>query len=136
MMSDPIESAIDAEHSRQERAWDEAMTDIRADLEEVPGLVEWLRDVADPRCSHSLDRKALERAADKLERLAAEVLRLTSNLTPSGETKADYIGEFSFTIDEVSGDVGAEVARKVDVPWTVIKEIMAVILARKALGGS
>jgi hypothetical protein len=79
-VSDPVESAIDAEHSRQERAWDEAMTDIRADLEEVPGLADWLRDVADPRCSHSLDRKVLERAADKLERLAAEVLRLSGRV--------------------------------------------------------
>jgi hypothetical protein len=78
MMSDPIESAIDAEHSRQERAWDEAMTDIRADLEEVPGLVERLN----ARCKEDgvltlfagdLINPNGPEAADKLERLAAEV---------------------------------------------------------------
>jgi hypothetical protein len=54
-------------------------------------------------------------------------------LTPSGETKAAYIGEFSFTVMQVQEDEdgeAVEVPVKVYVPWTTIKEIMAVILKR------
>lgn len=54
-------------------------------------------------------------------------------LTPSEQTKADYIGEFQFTatlteIDE-SGEP-YEAQRVMTVPWTTVKEIMAAIKAR------
>ncbi len=51
---------------------------------------------------------------------------LTNATTPSTETKAAYIGEFSFVIPDVDED-GNEHSRKIHVPWTTIKEIMAAI---------
>jgi len=57
-------------------------------------------------------------------------------LTPSGDTKAAYSGEFKFSITETfeddDGDV-VERSRDILVPWTTIKEIMAAIAARAAL---
>ena len=64
--------------------------------------------------------------------LRAENERLREALTPSGDTKAVYMGEFTFGVTEVDED-GDEVSRKVYVPWTTIKDIMAAILARAAL---
>ena len=49
-------------------------------------------------------------------------------LTPSDETKIDYIGEFSVPwpfIDEY----GEEVLCNLNIPWVTIKEIMAAIRA-------
>lgn len=54
-------------------------------------------------------------------------------LTPSGDTKADYHGEFSFTIPQAQEDEfgeAIEVQQRVYVPWTTVKEIMAAILKR------
>lgn len=69
----------------------------------------------------------------RLEALSAEREGLIEALTPSGETKAAYIGEFKFKtcvgFDEDSHDIMAEIT----VPWTTIKEIMAAIAARAAL---
>lgn len=55
-------------------------------------------------------------------------------LTPSEETKAAYIGEFSFPLPETD-DEGSEVMRQISVPWKTIKEIMAAIRSR-AEGGA
>ncbi len=55
---------------------------------------------------------------------------LVEALTPSAATKAAYIGEFHFLIDEQGEDAMCEVTRKVAVPWTTIKEIMAAIRER------
>ncbi len=46
--------------------------------------------------------------------------------TPSIATKQAYSGEFDFLIREVDED-GNDVGRRVTVPWTTIKEIMAAI---------
>ena len=62
----------------------------------------------------------------------AERDRLAEALTPSAETKAAYIGEFSFPI-EVSDEDGDPVTISVTVPWTTTKEIMAAIRCRAAL---
>jgi hypothetical protein len=70
-------------------------------------------------------------AADRIEKLEAA-------LTPSSDTKAAYHGEFSFLItvrvedEETSEPINVE--RKVMVPWNTIKEIMAAIRDRAALG--
>ena len=70
-------------------------------------------------------------AADRIETLEAA-------LTPSSDTKAAYHGEFSFLItvrvedEETSEPI--DVKRKVMVPWNTIKEIMAAIRDRAALG--
>lgn len=50
-------------------------------------------------------------------------------LTPSAETKAAYIGEFSMRFPEYD-EHGNEVMRSINVPWTTIKEIMTAIRSR------
>lgn len=83
--------------------------------------------------------QALDHAAmimEACEATEAQLAKAVEALTPSGETKAAYIGEFSFMIDEVvTSDDGDEVEnrREVTVPWTTVKEIMAAIRARAAL---
>lgn len=62
----------------------------------------------------------------------AEADRLIEALTPSAETKGAYIGEFSFPIHDTDED-GEEVLRKITVPWTTVKEIMAAIRKRAAI---
>lgn len=52
-----------------------------------------------------------------------EIAELREALTPSGATKADYIGEFKFTAYDAD-------EAEVSVPWPTIKQIMARILAR------
>lgn len=59
-----------------------------------------------------------------------EQSHLIAALTPSAETKAAYIGEFSFKIDTVDVDEDGEAFEcdlEVTVPWTTVKEIMAAI---------
>ena len=52
-------------------------------------------------------------------------------LSPSGSTKAAYMGEFYWIEDfEYEGECAG---RKVYVPWTTIKEIMAAIRLRACL---
>ena len=76
----------------------------------------------------------LEEARKRIAVLEAQLAEARSQaleaLTPSAATKAAYIGEFSFYIDEQGDDQMCEVTRKVDVPWTTIKEIMAAIRDR------
>ncbi|AUQ89367.1 hypothetical protein PhaeoP24_00721 [Phaeobacter inhibens] len=50
-------------------------------------------------------------------------------LTPSDDTKVEYMGEFSMSFPEFDED-GEEVSRTINVPWTTIKEIMAAIRSR------
>lgn len=63
--------------------------------------------------------------------LRARVAKLEEALTPSAETKAAYMGEFSMNIPEFDDD-GNEYIRPTNIPWTSIKEIMKAI-ARRAL---
>lgn len=60
------------------------------------------------------------------------IKELEEALTPSGDTKAAYIGEFRFAVELYHPRLGSE-TRTVEVPWTTIKEIMAAIRARAAL---
>ena len=71
--------------------------------------------------------------ADQIAALEAENARLREALTPSAETKACYSGEFFFS-DTFTDENGDEQPYIVSVPWTSIKEIMAAIRARAALG--
>lgn len=59
---------------------------------------------------------------------------LVEALTPSADTKAAYIGEFAFTVTLRAGN--HEDYRRIEVPWTTIKEIMAAIYDRAALSGA
>lgn len=81
---------------------------------------------------------ALTLQSEQIAALQAERERLREALKPSGATKAAYIGEFSFTIEEWDCDggedgEGAVSSRTVYVPWDTIKQIMAAIYDRAAL---
>ncbi|HET7413397.1 MAG TPA: hypothetical protein VFJ18_12135 [Pararhizobium sp.] len=65
------------------------------------------------------------------DRLAAENERLREALTPSADTKAAYWGEFYMGVTLHAR--GQEDCRRIQIPWTSIKEIMAAITARAAL---
>lgn len=82
---------------------------------------------------------ALEMAIERISTLEAEnaaqaerIKRLEEAVTPSGDTKAAYMGEFSFPLT-MRDDDGDEFDAKIPVPWTTIKEIMAAIRARAAM---
>ena len=113
-------------------------------------LVKRLRAICDPTSEAMPDGTRLtmfvragDEAATTLETLSSELERvkgerdaLAEALTPSAETKAAYIGEFAFNVDTVGIDEDGEpvdCTRRVTVPWTTIKEIMAAIRARAAL---
>ena len=55
---------------------------------------------------------------------------LVEALTPSGDTKAAYHGEFTFQIHDGVSDAGIDQYRKVYVPWDTVKEIMTAIRKR------
>jgi len=73
------------------------------------------------------DRLAAANAA-----LEARVTGLMEALVPSAETKAAYMGEFYMGVTMSHPRLGEE-TRKVQIPWTTIKEVMAAIRARAAL---
>lgn len=68
----------------------------------------------------------------KLSASEAEVERLREALTPSGATKAAYMGEFTFFERYIDDNGEFTVERRVErtVPWTTIKDIMAAISKR------
>lgn len=61
--------------------------------------------------------------------------RLREALTPSPETKAAYSAEFKFSHDTLDED-GNPRSETHDVPWTVVKDIMAAILKRAGAEGA
>ena len=69
-------------------------------------------------------------AADHINTLEARVKAYEDALTPSGDTKAAYHGEFFFTRGPFTDTEGEEYFERVYVPWDTTKEIMAAI--RKA----
>jgi hypothetical protein len=83
--------------------------------------IEHLRKIG---CADYLHEALLARA----EAAEAERDKLREALTPSGETKAAYMGE-------VECDCPTETWRHY-VPWTSVKAVMAMIRARAALKGS
>lgn len=97
-------------------------------LDSLLGLYEQSRFGGDPGETLRLHAKqfidlgkAITAHTDRIAALEAENATKDEALTPSEDTKANYIGEFSFSAP--GGDV-------VQVPWTTIKQIMAVIRAR------
>lgn len=71
-------------------------------------------------------------AARSVAALEARIAALEEALNPSGDTKAAYIGEFTFSY-EATDEEGEPCTVRQSVPWTTIKEIMAAISARAAL---
>lgn len=82
-------------------------------------------DILDPAWAEDDDEKANYVALA----IVAERQRWVDLLTPSGDTKALYHGEFSFPQTVVDED-GNERTHKVYVPWDTIKEVMTFIRAR------
>lgn len=74
-------------------------------------------------------RDTIKMIGDDRAAYSEELGRLHEALRPSAETKAAYIGEFTFLIEDRDED-GEECSRKITVPWTTVKEIMAAIKAR------
>ena len=71
--------------------------------------------------------------AEKAEALERENAKTREALTPSADTKAAYMGEFSIPLS-IQDEEGNDVMLRPNVPWTTIKEIMKAICARAALG--
>jgi len=74
----------------------------------------------------------LQSAEAKLSAALSQAAALREALTPSAETKAAYIGKFSFLQEALDGD-GFEIMETITIPWTTIKEIMKAISARATL---
>jgi hypothetical protein len=74
----------------------------------------------------------LMKAVAEIDRLEAELQRFRGALTPTAETKAAYIGEFSFTTEEadILCEHGETYPVKRTVPWDTIKDIMKAIRTR------
>jgi len=78
-------------------------------------------------------QQLIEKArAEGRDEVMPRLNRLIEALTPSAETKAAYIGEFSFSIPDSDED-GEEAMRSITVPWTTVKQIMAAIRKRAAI---
>ena len=82
---------------------------------------------------HYASVELIDAMADRIEELEAENARLRDALTPSGDTKAEYTGEFHISVYDAEDEDGNEIWRKVPVDWTTIKAIMAAIRNRAAL---
>lgn len=82
-------------------------------------------DSPDDVCLHHSPK--LADAIAQRDAALSELARLKAALTPSADTKAEYIGEFKFAITGDNED-GSNI-ETVTVPWTTTKEIMARILA-------
>lgn len=65
----------------------------------------------------------------RAEKVETEFAQARKALTPSAETKAAYMGEFSISFPDWDHN-GDEITRRINVPWVTIKEIMAAISAR------
>jgi len=85
-----------------------------------------------------LDPQTVSSLATELLALRKRVGELEGALTPTAETKAAYIGEFTIAVERIVNeddepvDDGADAPDPYDhiqVPWTTIKQIMAAIRA-------
>jgi hypothetical protein len=107
-----VVSVEDAVYFAEQHA-DAAVKPLREDLEYVQQVCRRINDAA----------AKLERERDEAREL---VERLLEALTPSGATKAAYIGE-------VTEPDATRAAGKRTVSWTAIKDTMALIRQRAAL---
>ena len=89
----------------------------------------WPDQVASTVLTQQTQITALAEDAARAHDLALENARLREALKPNGDTKAAFIGEFSFSI-EMPDEDGEPQSVKIPVPWTTVKEIMAAITNR------
>jgi len=94
-----------------------------------------------PSCNWRNPEVIADPKSSRIKELEETVAKLEEALTPSGNTKAVYSGEFEFSIEESCGcnlhehecpDCQGEgtISRKVMIPWTNIKDIMKAIYNR------
>ena len=125
----------------------DTITTLRAEVERQ---VQWVKDLADNLIAEEAKTATLRAENERLtadraytddarvdaldwaEQLRAENERLRAALTPSGDTKGAYHGEF-YIEEEIIDEEGEPKILRIPVPWTTIKEIMAAIRARAAL---
>jgi hypothetical protein len=79
------------------------------------------------------EKKLASTPLNIIDKVESENKRMREALEPSAETKAAYIGEFSIPV-HLTDDDGCGIVFQANIPWTTIKEIMAAIKARAALG--
>lgn len=116
------------------------------DLERVRGNIAFLRSAAGyfrkrptngedmAHWANTFDAQCCHAAADTIEALIKEREALKEALTPSGGTKAAYIGEVKERICVFDED-GEEVMADHTISWDATKAIMKMIAARAALNG-
>ena len=115
----------------------EQLEAARADAKEAEAYAEELEKERDRwKEAHAYATKSWSdqcyHEMNKTQAAEAKLAKAVEALTPSGDTKAEYMGEFCFS-QTMIGEDGDEVTVKTYVPWTTIKEIMAAILARATL---
>lgn len=112
---------------------DELQAAVRPQIESLERATrgEQLRCIMKDAASH----QSADELRATISQLQAEIARYREALTPSATTKAAYIGEFHFNIEDRDED-GEECLRSITVPWTTVKDIMKAIAARATLGGS
>lgn len=137
--------------ARATAAWNRrdntALQSLSAELAEAKGEIDRLRDLLRDRPNTLLiaheDGKQM-RAIRALAVAEAKLAAMREALTPSGDTEAAYMGEFTIAVERIVNEDNepddetegvSDPYDHVPVPWTTIKEIMAAIKVR-ALGGS
>jgi hypothetical protein len=121
-----VRIAVESERDRERAARVEAereLSHVDAVLARRPALDKPTRTA---NIKHAIATAA---RADAAERERATLLEA---LTPSGATKAAYLGEFTFNVVDSIDEDGNERRQDVAVPWTTIKDIMAAIQKRAA----
>lgn len=101
----------------------------RYDNDVNPGFYEWWEVEGVARFDNEADALFAVHCINSHSSLVEEMERLREALTPSGETKAAYVGEFTIKV-VVGDDDGEDIHEYYTVPWTTIKEIMAAIRER------
>jgi hypothetical protein len=124
------------------------MTDITHDDLVKRICEEWVKDGRSedcfwegwPECPTPEDSLTPRMVIDRIEELSncvavleAKLAKAVEALTPSGDTKAEYAGEFHISVYAAEDEDGNEIWRKVPVDWTTIKAIMAAIKSRATL---
>lgn len=95
----------------------------------VQTLARWVDERQSSPRGRLVTPEEFDRRTQLLKDACGLIISLEEALTPSADTKAAYIGEFSFT-RAVRDQDGHEDWEPVKVPWTTVKEIMAAILGR------
>lgn len=106
----------------------DTITTLRAEVERLQKLAVVSGALSLLRCQMDKVVAATARA----EKAEAALTKVREALTPSTNTKAAFMGEFSIQFPE-TGEDGEEYTRKINVPWTTIKEIMAAVRALASL---